>query len=96
MDMGLSELPAIRKLLPFMGLQVPGSQSPQHRTELLCFLPMVLLKGQAFPRGVTRVPAGEVILWGRSQKCISHLGEILARFYLIILDWELGLASLWI
>lgn len=93
--MGLSELPAIRELLPFMGLQVPGGQLPQHRAELLCFLSMVLLKGQAFPRGVTRVSAGEVVLWGRFQKCVSHLGEILARFSLMILDWELGLASLW-
>lgn len=56
-DVGLGELPAIRQLLPLVGLQVPGGQSPQHRAELMCFLPMVLLKGQALPRGVTEVPA---------------------------------------
>lgn len=56
-DMRLREIPGICQLLPLTGLQMPGGQPPQHRTELLCFLPMVLLKGQALPRGVTEVPA---------------------------------------
>lgn len=56
MDVGLSELPAIRKLLPLVGPQVPGGQSPQHRAELLRFLPMVLLKGHTLPREATGVP----------------------------------------
>lgn len=56
MDVGLSELPAIRELLPLVGPQVPGGQSPQYRAELLRFLPMVLLKGQTLPREATGVP----------------------------------------
>lgn len=56
-DMRLREIPGICQLLPLTGLQMPGGQPPQHRTELLCFLPMVLLKGQALPRGVTEIPA---------------------------------------
>lgn len=74
MDVGLGELPAIRKLLPLLRPQMPGSQSPQHRVELLRFLPMVLLKGQVLPRGIPGVPAQHVILWGRSQKCSCHPG----------------------
>lgn len=75
-DMGVGELPAIRELLPFMRPQVPGGQSPQHRVELLPFLPMILLKGQVLPRGL---PAQGVILWSRSQKSGCHLGDIPAR-----------------
>lgn len=74
MDVGLSELPAIRQLLPLMRPQVPGGQSPQHRVELLPFLQMVLLKGQVLPIGILGVLAQGVILWSRSQKCSCHFG----------------------
>lgn len=65
-NVGISEFPVMCQLLPLARSEVLGSQSPRYRADVLCFQPVILLKGQVLCHPGVRVTV-QIVLQSQNR-----------------------------